>query len=91
MKRKGTCKGVTDKISKKWLGALSVLSNCMKRWLFCIFSNTKNKLGNAGANAQEQQGGFCLFYAGTTLALLRFWWLLSLASSMASSDQKARA
>jgi len=34
---------------------------------------------------------FCLFYAGTTLALLRFWWLLSLAISMASSDQKARA
>jgi hypothetical protein len=42
LKRKGSRKGVTDKISKKWLGALSVLSNCKQRWLFFVyFSNTK--------------------------------------------------
>jgi hypothetical protein len=70
---------VTDEISKKCLGAFSVLSNCMKRWLFfAIFQYKKISCGNADANAQEQQGGFCLFYAGTTLAYTCFWWLLTL-------------
>ena len=58
---------------------------------FVSLPTQKNKIGNADANEQEQQGGFCLFYADATLALLRFWWLLSLAISMASSDQKAQA
>jgi hypothetical protein len=45
----------------------------MKRWLFFVsFPTQKNKIGNADANAQEQQGGFCLFYAGTTLAFCAF-------------------
>jgi hypothetical protein len=48
---------------------------------FVSFLTQKNKIGNADANAQEQQGGFCLFYAGTTLALLRFWWLLEVRLS----------
>jgi hypothetical protein len=51
----------------------------MKRWLFfAIFQYKKISCGNADANAQEQQGGFCLFYAGTTLAYTCFWWLLTL-------------
>jgi hypothetical protein len=52
----GWGKGVTDEISKKCLGAFSVLSNCKKYWhFFVIFSNTKKlSTGNAGANAQKQ-------------------------------------
>jgi len=35
-------KGVTDEISKKCLAAFRVLSNCTKRWHFCVsFINTK--------------------------------------------------
>jgi hypothetical protein len=74
-------------------GAFSGLSNCMKRWLFfCIFFQHK-KIWVAMQVPMHKSNSvaFCLFYAGTTLAGSCFWWLLSLAISVASSDQKALA
>jgi hypothetical protein len=59
---------------------------------FCIFyQHKKIWVAMQMPIHKSNSVAFCLFYAGTTLALLRFWWLLSLAISVASSDQKVRA
>jgi hypothetical protein len=85
---------VTDEISKKCLAAFSGLSNCMKRWqvfLYIFQDDKKMSVAMQVPMHKSNSVAFCLFYAGTTLAGSCFWWLLSLAISMASSDQKAQA
>ena len=56
LKRKGSRKGVTDKISKKCFGAFSGLSNCMVRWQVPETSSGWQvyERGDAGANTQKQ-------------------------------------
>ena len=83
---------MTDEISKNRVAAFSGLSNCMVRWYFFVnFQHKKICMAMQMPIHKSNRVGFCLFYAGTTLAGSCFWWLLSLAISVASSDQKAQA